>query len=351
MTVRVLFLTLYPEAAASPRYRVHQFLPHLRAAGIAAEVASPLGHAHWQRFTSGRHRAAWYHVYETPARLMQLLRARRYAVVVVQKALTTPHVRGFGALLRRVARRVVYDIDDAVYLAAPHALRGPWRALVQPRQITWLARHSDLVLAGNRWLADAMQAAGAPRVVHFPTVVDETRFLPAPHAPDALRLVWMGSPSTTPHLRVAADALRDVPGLAAHLYGAAPEGLDWPGATLHPWRLETEVAALQQATVGIMPLTPGAWTRGKCALKALQYMACGLPCVATPFGAVGDIIRHNENGLFAQTPAEWRAAMAQLGDPAERARLGEAGRATVVADYSLAQAAPRLTALLREVAS
>jgi glycosyltransferase involved in cell wall biosynthesis len=124
------------------------------------------------------------------------------------------------------------------------------------------------------------------------------------------------------------------------------------GAAQHlPWTLDSEVEALQGLSVGLMPLDKTEWARGKCALKALQYMACGVPCIATPFGAVCDMIEDGVNGVFADTEREWRDAIERLRDPALRRRLGEAARATVEERYSLRYAAPRLESHLRSVAA
>lgn len=99
-----------------------------------------------------------------------------------------------------------------------------------------------------------------------------------------------------------------------------------------------------------MPQPKDEWTRGKCALKALLYMACGVPCVATPHGAATDIIRHEENGLLADSLEDWRSALERLRDPELRGRLGKAARAFVEEHYSLKQAAPRLLQLLEPIA-
>ena len=98
-----------------------------------------------------------------------------------------------------------------------------------------------------------------------------------------------------------------------------------------------------------MPLRKDEWCLGKCGLKALQYMACGIPCIATPWGAALGIIEHNVNGLLADSPTEWRNALDQLRDPEERKRLGKAARTTVEARYSLDTAAPALAAHLRSI--
>lgn len=357
--MRILFLTLYPDVAASPRYRVAQFLPHLRAHGIECHVAAPLSEDEWRRLTGPerRGRPFWYHAYETPRRLMQILGARRYDIVFLQKAVMSAYVRGFGLLMRRCARRLVLDLDDAVHLAPPHLLRGPWRIFERREQIGQLAAAADLVLAGNRWLESEVRGAGG-RAVHFPTVVDTDRFTPASCPPDAFTLGWIGSPATTPHLESIIPLLESQEAARVLLVGAdtgrlarqRDNALSSPHVEIRSWMYEHEVDEVQRFSVGLMPLPKDDWTRGKCALKALIYMACGIPCVATPHGAILDIIQHGENGLFADSIEDWRAALESLRDPGTRARLGAAARTSVVEMYSLNNAAPRLLELLESVA-
>jgi len=100
--------------------------------------------------------------------------------------------------------------------------------------------------------------------------------------------------------------------------------------------------------VGIMPLRDGPWERGKCGYKIIQYMACGLPVVASPVGVNADIVRHGDNGFLASNDEEWRQGLRQLiGSPELRARQGRAGRHRVEDHYSLASQAPRLAEVLR----
>lgn len=347
--LNVLFLTLYPNVAAGPRYRVEQFLPHLRAHGFRCTVASAVTEREYRDFTgpSRTARPFWYHAKETPRRIAQLLRARRYDVVVVQKAIATAYVRGLHALLRGAAKRLVYDIDDAVHRCPPHPLRGPWTALEDRGQALRLFENADLVLAGNNWLCNEARAH-AKRAEHFPTVVDTGRFAPGPRAAKEFVVGWIGSPSTTPHLEHAGP-LDEIEKISIRCVGADRARAPWKRAEVVPWSYETEIDAVRSFAIGIMPLPNDEWSRGKCALKALQYMACGVPCVATPYGAVCDIVTDGATGLFADTPEAWRAAIARLRDPALRAAMGDAGRAHVERHYSLHTAAPRLAELLESV--
>lgn len=350
--MRALFLTLYPESVASPRYRVHQFLPYLRAHGVECDVSCPFTTDEFIRLRAkaANGRARSYHLHEARVRAWQILHARRYDVVFLQKAVMSAYVRGFASQLRLRARRLIYDIDDAVHLAPPNALPVRWQRIEEPDQALTLLETADLVLAGNAWLRDAALAAGG-RAEVFPTVVDTDRFIPVARKDGKFVIGWIGGTSTSDHLAPLAEVLNGLDGAEVRLIGANPVRAAIEKAWHRPWTLDTEVREVQGFSVGIMPLPRTDWARGKCALKALQYMACGVPCVATPFGAVLDIIRDGENGLFAETLEEWRAALERLRDPELRRRLGDAGRRTAEEKYSLKAAAPKLLAILEASAA
>lgn len=349
--MRVLFLTLYPESMASPRYRVHQFLPYLREHGVECTVACPFSLEEFTRLRAqaAGGRARSYHVHEARKRALQIFGARKYDVVFLQKAVMSAYVKGFAKQLRLRARRLVYDLDDAVHLAPPNSLPPRWKRMEDPAQVDWLMHEADRVLAGNVWLQDAALAAGG-RAEVFPTVVDTDRFVPTFDAPEKFVIGWIGGPSTSEHVAPLAETLNGLDDAEVRLIGANPVWAAVEKAWHRPWSYESEVREVQQFSVGIMPLPETDWARGKCALKALQYMACGVPCVATPCGAVRDIIEDDVNGLFADTPGAWRMAFEQLRDPSERRRIGEAGRRTVEERFSLKVAAPKLLAHLDAVA-
>ncbi len=102
--------------------------------------------------------------------------------------------------------------------------------------------------------------------------------------------------------------------------------------------------------IGLMPLPDTPWARGKCALKALVYMACGVPAVCAPVGVISTIITNGRNGFLASSPAEWEGALERLlRDPAVRQAVSARGRETVEQRYSLAAHAPRLLAILSDL--
>ena len=349
--MKVLFLTLYPPQAASTRYRVHQFLPYLRDAGIQCDAWSAVPASVYPHLTGPSRKlpTAFYHLVETPRRFAQVFDSRFYDVVVVQKAVLTAYLRGFGKLLRSRARRLVLDVDDAVHLAQPHALGWPWRALVDPDQVKDLMASADLVLAGNQWLVDEVARVDGNAAL-FPTVVDTERFFPRKTGPDVYRVGWIGNPSTSRALATIAKPLERLPNADIVAVGADARLKPIPRAEHREWRLDTEVHEIQRFSVGVMPLEKTAWDRGKCALKALQYMACGVPCVATPYGAVTEIVIDGVNGVFADTAEEWVAALERLREKRIRDEMGESARAVVEERYALKHAVGDLAGLLESIA-
>jgi glycosyltransferase involved in cell wall biosynthesis len=251
---------------------------------------------------------------------------------------------------------IVSDYDDAVFHRYDLHHRPEVRWLLA-RKIDRVMAASRFVMVGNAYLAKRARDAGSQVVEIVPTVVDTQRYLVAQRSPSTTgdRIGWIGTPSTwvaymepiLPLLTSAALAH----GARLAVVGAGKAAADHPLLENLPWSEETEVARIQQMDVGIMPLTDTPWSRGKCGYKLIQYMACGLPVVASPVGVNAQIVEHGVNGFLASTEDEWRAALAVLlSDPGLRQRMGAEGRRKVEREYSLAVWGPKVAAMLRAVA-
>lgn len=246
-------------------------------------------------------------------------------------------------LLRRAARRLVFDFDDAVFLRdsySPKGLRSSWRW----RRFQATVAASDLIVAGNEFLATAARAsAGSRRVAVIPTCVDPARYRVADPQLAGLgaRLVWIGSSSTLRGLeavRSMLEALGDAwPDLELKIISDRPLELTRLRTRFHRWSEATEAAELAEADIGISWIPDDDWSRGKCGLKVLQYMAAGLPVVVNPVGVQADMVRHGENGYHARSVSEWIAAVGCLAHDARlRHRFGLAGRRRVEREFSVA---------------
>jgi glycosyltransferase involved in cell wall biosynthesis len=269
--------------------------------------------------------------------------------VLIQRRL----LAGWQLHLLRGARRLLFDFDDAVFLRDSYSSRGLHSGR-RRRRFAVMMRAADAVIAGNSFLAAEASRWTDPRhVTVIPTCVDPGRYPVAEQvrAGDGVQLVWVGSSSTLKGLEKIQPLLntigRDCPEVRLKLIcDRFLELTDLPVQPC-PWTEATEAAEIAAGDIGISWVPDDLWSRGKCALKVLQYMAAGLPVVANPVGVQAKLIRNGENGFLVTTPAEWVDAIRALAsDPALRRRLGQAARRLVETDFSIAAGARAWRTLL-----
>lgn len=260
-------------------------------------------------------------------------------------------------LVRRSARYFVFDFDDAVFLRDSYAAKGLHSSRRQ-RHFAAMVRASDAVVAGNDFLAKHAFGCGAlsDRVHSIPTCIDPGRYSLAEHqrADSGVQLVWVGSSSTLRGLEAIRPLLDDVgqrvPGLRLKLICDRFFSLTHLPVIECPWSEEREAAEIAAADIGISWVPDDLWSRGKCGLKVLQYMAAGLPVVANPVGVQAEMVRPGETGFLAETPGQWAEAIRLLAqDPDLRRRMGQAGRRLIETDFSVAAGAQRWITLLNRL--
>jgi glycosyltransferase involved in cell wall biosynthesis len=364
--LRALFLTKYGRRAASTRHRYLQFFPFLEQSGIEC-VTSELFDDRYLARLFDEDRLDLASVTRGYARRIgELRRVGRFDLVVLYKEAAPYLPATFERLLGRLRVPYVYDFDDAVFQQYEGNRHWIVRTLFGRKMHTVIER-SALVFAGNEHLARFARRFNS-RVEVVPTVVDTSVFVPvsAPRAGAPVVIGWLGSPTTASYLTLLQDVWRQIAAAGCgacrlRLVGAGPVGPAIAGAMpptgaaeiavdLRRWSERAEVAELQGFDIGIMPLTDDEWARGKCGFKLIQYMACGLPVVASPVGVNAEIVRDGQTGFLCRTPEEWAARLRTLAaDPAMRRRMGQAGRALAQERWSLESWAPTVARLLREV--
>lgn len=198
--------------------------------------------------------------------------------------------------------------------------------------------------------------AGSRRVEIVPTVVDVSKYeLATGTEGTKVRVGWIGTPITAKYL----DIIRDIPisredddDLQFVFIGSGDVEWGLRNVEVLPWSASTEASDLRSLSVGIMPLVDSPFERGKCGLKLLQYMAAGLPVIASPVGVNQHIVEHGVNGFLAETSEEWELAIHLLSTNEQmRLDFGKAGRMKVERHYSLERTVPRLRDILVEAAS
>ncbi len=330
----------------SARFRVRQHLAALADEGIRVRECVPAisrvaAKPRWLRWLP-----AALALPKLAAAVPGVAASWRGQLTWLQRALL-PGLPSLEPLLRRP---LVFDVDDAIWLHAP----------LGERACRAIARRARVVVAGNEYLADWFRPH-ARDVQVVPTGVDTRRFRPRPAgaaAAPGFAIGWIGTSRNLAYLEAIQPALARVLERCAGarllvVSDRRPALPSLPGERVQwrPWSVESEVPALQSMDVGLMPLPDDPWTRGKCAFKILQYMACGLPVVASPVGMNAELLAAAELGVAASSAQEWSDALIALeASPALRARYGAAGRRLAEERFSAAGVARRLAAILREAA-
>lgn len=272
------------------------------------------------------------------ARSAQLRGARRFDAVILQRKLLSAWD---FEVLRASSRRLVFDLDDAVFWRDSYHPRGQQSAS-RWAQFCRIARRADAVIAGNDFLAARALLAGAGEgAVHrIPTCVDPARYPIREHATGTpVRLAWIGSSSTMRGIEGRRDLwdriAREVPGVRMRVISDRAPDLGGMPVEFVPWSEQTEAAALAECDAGVSWTPDDLWSRGKCGLKVLQYLAAGLPVVANPVGVHGEMVAHGRSGFLVGSDENWLDAVGQIAVDAElRRRMGRAARESVERAYS-----------------
>ena len=246
-----------------------------------------------------------------------------------------------------LTNKLIFDYDDAIFSSSTG--KPAKKRLKAFERITAL---SDIAVAGNSYLSNqsrAKQNAVIPTTVvlnDYPSITEIEQVNQSKTSQSELTLVWIGSRSTRKYLEHHRDVLEAI-GQAfpqAKLRIIADFDLEFKHLKTEciAWSAATEKQWLLSADVGIAPMTNDPWTLGKCALKVIQYMACGLPVISSDVGANAEVIVNctdetdasQATGYLVQTKQGWLSAIEQLADSRHRQALGHAGRKRVEQHYS-----------------
>lgn len=355
MRLLALVPSLY-DTSPGQRYRIEQWTPVLRERGVEIDYR-PFEdeELHALLYKPGNMAQKLRLVARCLANRKSILRSvREYDAVYVfrEAAVLGPPV--FERLIHRSGVPMIFDFDDAIFVPYRSPSNGYLSYLKFPSKTRTICRLASHVMAGNPFLADYARQVNK-HVTIVPTTIDTEKYTvdAAKKTSDPPVIGWSGSYSTVQHLdtlRSALQRLAKEERFRLRVIGTPNYELEGVEVEAMPWRSQTELEDLQRIDIGVMPLPNDSWSKGKCGLKALQYMALGIPTICSPVGVNTDIIQDGENGLIAGTEDEWVEKLKQLLHSAPlRERLGMAGRATVEAEYSAKVQAPRVYQIFEAV--
>ncbi len=341
---KILFLTLHrKDRSPGQRFRHEQFLAHLEENGFEITYSNMLSASDDKVFygagnTFGKIRVGLKAAFR---RLKDLFRASKFDYIFIYR-----DAFFFGTWFERMFKRskakLVFDYDDSIWLRDENPNQGFFQKLKKPEKTGTIISYCDIVIAGNEYLKQYAEKFNS-KVVIIPTTIDLAEYskVSVPKQEDRVCIGWSGSFSTIKHFESSLDALKRVhekfgDRVYYKVIGDGNYRNDELGIVGLPWGKDTEIEDLCEMDIGIMSLPDDDWSKGKCGLKGLQYMALEIPTIMSPVGVNSDIIQDGVNGFLASTTDEWVAKLSLLIEDAElRKKLGKAGRRTVEEQYSV----------------
>ncbi len=341
--MKVLFVVPYPPGqAASQRFRVEQWLPVLEEQHIKYKLVPFWDAATWAILYQPGHTLQKVTGLASGflRRLLLLPTLRKYAYVFVHREATPLGPPWFEWLAAKVFReKLIYDFDDAIWLANTTSENRHVAKYKQHQKVARICQWSYKVSCGNHFL-QKFASKYNPSALYLPTCIDTLTYhnqLKQQHTPRVV-IGWTGSHSTLPYLQLLVPVLQKLEQLYDFDFLVIADTkpvLPLRSLKFIPWQQHTEIADLLQINVGVMPLPDTEWAKGKCAFKALQYMALGIPAVVAAVGANTTAVPDGEAGYTCATPKQWFLRLEQLLlHPTLRAEMGENGQKWVNEHYA-----------------
>ena len=344
--IRICALILYPyDTAPGQRFRIEQWEHYLSEYGIEIDYY-PFADNDLSRIMpqNGKFIAKVSRLcVALLKRISHLFVIRKYDLVFVYRAAAMIGPAWLEQIMRLTGRPIIFDFDDAIFMPDTAAANKLFSWAKFSGKTASICKLSTAVTVGNEWLAEYSRQYNKNTFV-VPTSIDTNAYQPiAKEKSDKIVVGWTGSSTSQYHLEMFESMLNKLlqnQSVEIRVISNREPTFKTIPYTWREWSPETEVNELGAFDIGIMPNPDDEWSKGKCALKALQYMSMAIPTICSDVGANREVIQHGKNGFLAKTEADWLDYLGDLiQDSSLRTRIGDEARRTVVEKYSMSQCA------------
>lgn len=358
---KILFLTLHrPNRSPSQRFRFEQYIPFLEEAGFEYDFSYLVNESDDKIFYAPGNilAKAFIIIKSTIKRFFELFNANQYDIIFVQRESYMLGTAFFEKVFARSKAKFIFDFDDAIWLLDVSEGNKKFAFLKNPRKTEEIVKVSDMVFAGNQYLAN-FAAQFNKNVKVIPTTIDTDYHLPARDTDfekDKICIGWTGTMTTLKHFETilpVLEKLKEKFGDRIYFKLVVNKEIEYPSIALKStlWDKEEEVSQLQDIDIGIMPLPDDKWAKGKCGFKGLQYMSLEIATIMSPVGVNSEIIRHGKNGYLANSNEEWINYLSKLiENHSLRRSLGIEGRKTIIDKYSVKAWKEEYVSILKKLA-
>jgi L-malate glycosyltransferase len=349
---KILILCPSPKGtAATQRLKYEQYLSLLEEEGYRFTISSFQTSRFWKIiYKPGRiaEKIFWV-IIGYCIRLFDLIRAPFYDAVFVNLWATPVGMPVYENLLFLFNKRVIYDIDDMVFLSGDSQAKGRFidRLKGKKKPVVLMKKSRFVIVCTPKLEEIALTLNKYGNVTDISSTFDTKRFVPVDgyRKNEVTTIGWTGTHSTIPYLQMLTTVLQEVSEQRKiRLVVIADKEFHMEGVdtSFIRWRAESEVEDLHNFEIGLYPIPMNEWSLGKSSLKALTYMAIGIPAVATAYGTNFRIIEDGVSGMLAKDHADWVNKIIRLiDDPQLREKIGRAGRKRVEEEFSLQANLPK----------
>ncbi len=345
---KILVLCPYPvNCAPSQRLKFEQYYDYFEENGFEITISSFVIPEFWKILYKNGYLflKAYYTVIGYFLRFLDLFRLRRYDIVYVHLWVTPLGFPLFERMVKLLSKKIIYDIDDMVFLGHSSDANKSFKALKGTRKMIFLMRIADHVITCTPVLDKFVRKFNSKTTDISSTINTEiykTKEYQAFGKP--IVIGWSGSHSTSVYLKLLEPVFNELLNQQVNFKVLVIGNKDFSFENKNipveaiSWDLENEVKELTRFDIGVYPLPFEQWVYGKSGLKALQYMALGIPTIATAIGANYRIIKHGENGFLVEKNdvQKWVEYILQIINDIDLAReIGKNARKTVLENFSV----------------
>ena len=341
---KILFLTLHRKGRSpGQRFRHEQYLDYLESEGFEISY-SPMLNERQDKIFYGSGKTllkVGVGISALLKRIKDVFRANRFDYIFIYR-----DAFFFGTffewLFKKSKAKLIFDFDDSIWLQDKNPNQSFFQKLKNPEKTGKIISFCELTIAGNDYLANYARNH-TNNITIIPTTIELNEYVrvDSEKSHPGVCIGWSGSFSTIKHFESALEPLRKIKDkYSDRVYFKVIGDGNYKNEELNiqglSWKSETEVHDLCEIDIGIMPLPDDDWSKGKCGLKGLQYMALEIPTIMSPVGVNSDIIQDGENGFLAGPSEEWVEKLSLLIENADiRKKVGAAGKKTVENDFSV----------------
>lgn len=333
--MKIICLSKYGNKGASSRYRFYNFAELINKKNNFYKIEPLLNNKYLENLYGNRKINLFNIIYCYLKRFYVLFFLHKYDKIIIEKEIF-PYVPFIEYIIFKIYKSKIYlDYDD--YVFDNYNFKLYFLNYLFKYKFQFILKNSNSIIVGNSYLKKYVIKYNQ-NVKILPTLVNVQKYnQESTNKFKTISIIWIGTPSTVKYLQNIMpflNILREKINFDLVVIGAKLKTNN-SFVKYFDWKESTEIKILKSCHIGVMPLDNTTWSKGKCGLKILQYMAARLPVVASCIGANKDIVRHEFDGYLVDENKEWIEYLVKLITNHDlRKQLGNRGYEKIIDKYS-----------------